>query len=81
MLTILDRVCKAVYLKGTAFFDKDLFAGFIFSEKESRRSAKLLLFALWQIHLISEPHRKVGLLKLGSRQMQTHPHLCMLRDL
>lgn len=38
MLTILDRVCKAVYLKGTAFFDKDLFAGFIFSEKESRRS-------------------------------------------
>lgn len=42
------------------FFDKDLSGGFIFSEKESRRSAKLLLFALWQIHLISEGQEKGG---------------------
>lgn len=42
------------------FFDKDLFGGFIFSEKESRSSAKLLLFALWQIHLISEGPQKKG---------------------
>lgn len=47
MLIILDRVCKVVYLKGIVFFDKDLFVGFIFFEKESRRLAKFLLFVLW----------------------------------
>lgn len=45
-------------LKGGASLT-DLFGGFIFSEKESRRSGKLL-FALWQIHLISEGQGKGG---------------------
>lgn len=49
-----------MYLKDSGFFDKDLFGGFIFSEKESRRSPKLLLFASWQSHLISEAHQKGG---------------------